>query len=39
MLPDWIELCKLLSEHGAEYLVVDGQAVIAHGCPRLTIGR
>ena len=36
MLPDWIELCKLFSEHGAEYLIVGGQAVIAHGYPRLT---
>jgi len=36
MLPDWIELCSLLSVHGAEYLVVGGQAVIAHGYPRLT---
>jgi hypothetical protein len=36
MLPDWIELCELLSAHGAEYLLVGGQAVIAHGYPRLT---
>ena len=36
MLPDWIELCKLLSAHGVEYLLVGGQAVIAHGYPRLT---
>src|SRR5687768_5793357 len=36
MLPDWIELCELLSAHGAEFLVVGGQAVIAHGYPRLT---
>jgi len=36
MLPDWIELCRLLSAHRAEYLVVGGQAVIAHGYPRLT---
>lgn len=36
MLPDWIELCKLFSENGAEYLIVGGQAVIAHGYPRLT---
>lgn len=36
MLPDWIELCSLLSAHGAEYLVVGGQAVIPHGYPRLT---
>jgi hypothetical protein len=36
MLPDWIELCSLLSDHRAEYLVVGGQAVIAHGYPRLT---
>jgi hypothetical protein len=34
MLPDWIELCRLLSVHGVEYLVVGGQAVIAHGYPR-----
>src|SRR5688572_13792680 len=36
MLPDWIELCELLSAHGADYLLVGGQAVIAHGYPRLT---
>jgi hypothetical protein len=36
MLPDWIELCRLLSAHHAEYLLVGGQAVIAHGYPRLT---
>jgi len=36
MLPDWIELCKLLSDHNAEFLVIGGQAVIAHGYPRLT---
>lgn len=36
MLPDWIELCTLLNAHGADYLLVGGQAVIAHGYPRLT---
>lgn len=36
MLPDWIELCALLNAHRVEYLVVGGQAVIAHGYPRLT---
>jgi hypothetical protein len=36
MPPAWIELCELLSAHGAEYLLVGGQAVIAHGYPRLT---
>jgi hypothetical protein len=36
MLPGWIELCKLLGDQRAEYLVVGGQAVIAHGYPRLT---
>lgn len=36
MLTDWIELCELLSAQGAEYLVIGGQAVIAHGYPRLT---
>lgn len=36
MLADWIELCRLLNDHGAEYLLVGGQAVIAHGYPRLT---
>ena len=39
MLPDWIELCNLLNAHNAEYLVVGGQAVIAHGYPRLTKDR
>lgn len=36
MLPDWIELCRLFGDHGVEYLLVGGQAVIAHGYPRLT---
>ena len=36
MLPDWIELCELFDAHGVEYLLVGGQAVIAHGYPRLT---
>jgi predicted nucleotidyltransferase len=36
MLPDWIELCALFSAHRVEFLVVGGQAVIAHGYPRLT---
>lgn len=36
MLADWIELCGLLSAHGADFLLVGGQAVIAHGYPRLT---
>ncbi len=36
MLADWIELCALLSANGAEFLLVGGQAVIAHGYPRLT---
>jgi len=36
MLADWIELCELLSAHHAEFLLVGGQAVIAHGYPRLT---
>ena len=36
MLEDWIELCKLFAAHAVEYLLVGGQAVIAHGYPRLT---
>jgi hypothetical protein len=36
MLPDWIELCRLLSAHRVEFLLIGGQAVIAHGYPRLT---
>ena len=36
MLPDWIELCKSFSAHGVEFLLIGGQAVIAHGYPRLT---
>jgi hypothetical protein len=36
MLPDWIELCGLLSGHQVEFLLVGGHAVIAHGYPRLT---
>jgi predicted nucleotidyltransferase len=36
MLPDWIELCALLGANRVDFLVVGGQAVIAHGYPRLT---
>jgi hypothetical protein len=36
MLEDWIELCKLFTARGVEFLLVGGQAVIAHGYPRLT---
>src|ERR1051325_8966673 len=36
MLPDWIELCALFSAHQVEFLVVGGQAVVAHGYARLT---
>ena len=36
MVRDWIELCGLLIAQKAEYLLVGGQAVIAHGYPRLT---
>jgi predicted nucleotidyltransferase len=36
MLEDWIELCRLFNDKGVEYLLVGGQAVIAHGYPRLT---
>lgn len=36
MLRDWIELCRLLNDKRVEYLLVGGQAVIAHGYPRLT---
>jgi hypothetical protein len=36
MLSDWIELCRLFNDHHVEYLLVGGQAVIAHGYPRLT---
>lgn len=36
MLPDWIELCESFRAHGVEFLLVGGQAVIAHGYPRLT---
>ena len=31
MLPDWIELCESFSANGVEFLLVGGQAVIAHG--------
>lgn len=31
LLPDWIELCVLLGAEGVEFLVVGGQAVVAHG--------
>ena len=36
MLAEWTELCALLSAHEVEFVVVGGQAVIAHGYPRLT---
>ncbi len=36
MLTDRIELCKLFSAHGVEFLLVGGQAVIGYGYPRLT---
>lgn len=36
MLRDWIELCASLIAQRAEFLLVGGQAVIAHGYPRLT---
>ncbi|HEX2880710.1 MAG TPA: nucleotidyltransferase [Polyangiaceae bacterium] len=36
MLPDWIELCKLFNAQRVEFLLIGGQAVIAHGYPRLT---
>jgi predicted nucleotidyltransferase len=36
MLPDWIELCRLFSAQRVEFLLIGGQAVIAHGYPRLT---
>jgi len=36
MLPDWIELCALFNVHRVDFLLIGGQAVIAHGYPRLT---
>ncbi len=36
MLPDWIELCRLFGARFVDYLLIGGQAVIAHGYPRLT---
>jgi hypothetical protein len=36
MLPDWIDLCRLFDAHGVDFLLIGGQAVIAHGYPRLT---
>lgn len=36
MLKDQKDLLSALNEHGVDYLVVGGQAVIAHGVPRLT---
>lgn len=36
MLPDWIELCALFNAHRVDFLLIGGQAVIAHGYPRLT---
>lgn len=36
MLADWTELCALFSAHRVDFLLIGGQAVIAHGYPRLT---
>jgi hypothetical protein len=36
MLADWIELCRLFGAHSVDFLLIGGQAVIAHGYPRLT---
>jgi hypothetical protein len=36
MLTDWTELCALFNARNVDYLLVGGQAVIAHGYPRLT---
>lgn len=36
MLKDQKELRSVLNDHGVEYLIVGGQAVIAYGVPRLT---
>lgn len=36
MLSDWIDLCRLFAAHRVEFLLIGGQAVIAHGYPRLT---
>jgi hypothetical protein len=36
MLADWIELCGLFADHRVDFLLIGGQAVIAHGYPRLT---
>jgi hypothetical protein len=39
MQPDWIELCRLFDAHRVEFLLIGGQAVIAHGYPRLTTNK
>jgi predicted nucleotidyltransferase len=36
MLSDWIELCRLFGARSVDFLLIGGQAVIAHGYPRLT---
>ncbi len=36
MLKDQKDLLSALNDHGVEYVVVGGQAVNAHGVPRLT---
>jgi predicted nucleotidyltransferase len=36
MLPDWIELLRSFAARSVEFLLIGGQAVIAHGYPRLT---
>jgi hypothetical protein len=36
MQPDWIDLCRCFDVRRVEFLLIGGQAVIAHGYPRLT---
>lgn len=36
MIPDLLELFEAFNEHGVDYLLVGGQAVIAHGYVRAT---
>jgi hypothetical protein len=36
MQPDWIDLCRSFDARRVDFLLIGGQAVIAHGYPRLT---
>jgi hypothetical protein len=39
MLPDWIELLRSFAARSVEFLLIGGQAVIAHGYPHRSAHR